>query len=118
METTWWDDGESCTSCGIPFCHPHRPRARKQLVWVGPSATAYHEGPMCGATPSGVTWLARGVTVLQFDFDGETAQDPDGKVDADALDGIPARHSGVPPGWKQVTVAEAVAHGLPACLRC
>ncbi|MHB1552795.1 MAG: hypothetical protein ACYCZP_02500 [Acidimicrobiales bacterium] len=39
-------------------------------------------------------------------------------LDGGGAEGVVHVHPPVPPGWKQVAETEAVARGLPACLRC
>ena len=106
MDPDWWSQGEACPSCEIPFCHPHRPGARHRQVWMGPHPSAYHTSPLCGAAPQGVKARARGVVVMELDLDGGGAE------------GVVHAQPPVPPGWKRVDETEAVARGLPACLRC
>ncbi len=106
MDPDWWSRGEACPTCEIVFCHPHRPGTRHRQVWVGPHPTAYHTSPLCGAAPQGVKARARGVVVMELDLDGGGAE------------GVVHAQPHVPPGWKRVDETEAVARGLPACLRC
>ena len=69
MDADWWPRGETCLSCGIPFCHPHRPNVGRRQVWVGPNSTAYHTSPLCGAAPEGVKSRARGFVLMELDLD-------------------------------------------------
>ena len=73
---------------------------------MGPHPTAYHTSPFCGAAPQGVKAGARRVVLAELDLDGGGAE------------GVVHVHPPVPSGWKQVAETEAVARGLPACLRC
>ncbi len=102
----WWGDGKRCERCGIAFCHAHRPGRFRRRVWVGPTPSAYHTSPWCGSAPPGVKARAAGARAVRLDLEGGD------------LEGIVTERPGVPAGWKQVGEAEAIARGLPACLRC
>jgi hypothetical protein len=39
-------------------------------------------------------------------------------LDGGGAEGVVHAQPHVPPGWKRVDETEAVARGLPACLRC